>query len=82
MSEFIKRLADVVEKAAEDQCEHGVLPGLDYERVVRAVIDAMREPTHALDRVVSRFVIEQANCDVVRLRGEEIWRAMIDEALV
>lgn len=48
------------------------------ERLVRAVIEAMREPTEAMDRAGNR-----ATCSDIRCTCEEtqIYRAYIDEAL-
>lgn len=54
---------------------------LGYIPIARAAINAMREPGHTLDRVVSRIEIDQSRADPVQLRGLEIWQSMIAAAL-
>jgi hypothetical protein len=69
MSDMVERVASRIQEALMDiACGESDSPV--YEYIARAAIDAMREPTE-------RMVEAAWKCQAV----EQIWPAMIDEAL-
>lgn len=76
MSEMIERVTKAIETALQQHGDADIRAGLvflDISKVARAAIEAMREPTDAMDEEGAIF----SDCNA----ATPTWQAMIDAAL-